>query len=313
MNRRMFGGRGNGGFTLVELLVVIGIIALLIAILMPALSRARKQALAVSCGSNARQTTYAAIAYANDWKEQLPTPYGGDYGWLTTQIRLPIIGFDTTTIWNYCQYAGAGRWIGGWGYMLRDYLKNDVDVVICPDGWYDRRDMMIPWLTNGTQCDWGNGYTALAMGVSHGWKEQGYVWLPHRPWNRLTECLGQCGPSTPNQDKPQDIAFTASDTPELLVTADYCQATCDGGSCYLGQACVVANHSQTGFRHGPPIGCGTCESIGLPYYDAAVPEGNNPGQMPLGVNRSRIDCRVTWVPWQDVKVHCWPGYTANFW
>ena len=63
----------DGGFTLVELLVVIGIIALLIAILMPALSRARKQALSVSCGSNERQIIYAALAYGNDWDESLPT------------------------------------------------------------------------------------------------------------------------------------------------------------------------------------------------------------------------------------------------
>jgi prepilin-type N-terminal cleavage/methylation domain-containing protein/prepilin-type processing-associated H-X9-DG protein len=104
--------RGDGrrqvraAFTLIELLVVIAIIAILAAMLLPSLSKARDSARAVTCLNNQRQIGLAMQYYAEDNRGYLPPVYDPDRTWLAW-LHLYLLGYDDLKIKEGPNYLGG--------------------------------------------------------------------------------------------------------------------------------------------------------------------------------------------------------------
>jgi prepilin-type N-terminal cleavage/methylation domain-containing protein/prepilin-type processing-associated H-X9-DG protein len=91
------------GFTLIELLVVIAIIAILMGVLLPALSRIREQAKQKRCGSQVRQQVLSLTMWADDNSGQLPRTYGGYWLWdLMYDVRGYLVKSGLTKEMFFC-------------------------------------------------------------------------------------------------------------------------------------------------------------------------------------------------------------------
>ncbi len=139
-------GLSQRGFTLVELLVVIGIIAVLISILLPALAKARFQATLTECASNQRQLGAAMLMYANNNRGLLP--------------RFDLLAGGGQA--NLSDLLGGPD--GFFSYFNSKY-KLPKNVLFCPAGNTDTYDFIFN--------HWNTGIRPM-QAISYS------VWIPHQ-------------------------------------------------------------------------------------------------------------------------------------
>lgn len=116
-----------GGFTLIEVLVVVAIIALLVSILIPALTRAKDQARRAVCAAHLHQILISLHTYASDHKDAGPMR-----GWFTYSVsESRHEGFG---------WPGQGKVLVNLGQLYKKWIASEKDLLYCPSTYSTIRD-----------------------------------------------------------------------------------------------------------------------------------------------------------------------------
>ncbi len=282
---------GRRGFTLVELLVVVSIIALLIALLLPALARARQLALQVEGASNLHQVGIALHEYANEYG-MYPLACTPDWPFADpnfspteSQLYEPLAGLNALYLSSY-GYVNNQPLINPRSGVLPDTLAG-LGMMYCPESGsgFQEASQVQPWTVNSQGLIDAFG---LAFGLSY-WVDLGEDYSPSYDLAALTDpgvegylvgiMQNQYGGGfigRYNSDPLHQPALNVQSNPASLLVTDN----------------AIFN-SQTGSQ---PL-----TDVWLNGNDCNYVDGTE-GALPAGEHELYNDGSVSWVPLSKIKV-----------
>lgn len=300
----------RNAFTLVELLVVIGIIAVLVGLLLPALTKAQRQAMRVQCASNLRNIGQALFSYGADYAGNLPQffadpqhPYeysGGFWMWdMEIPCRDAMVKYGVTQASQYCPTNAA--------------TMN---------------------ATSGTLTTWNFStpvprQTGIVQGTI-GYAIMGYVWLTARPEGYIGQTT-----NVPVQSHYPSYTITNGSTFNSFPYTDYYQGL--GHFDYQSKLKPTTTYPALAAYHflrapisseielvmDPIISAPDPNYPTVPYYfgptggfPIPMPSAHLYGATPDGGNIMFMDGHVDWRPFKQMIKHAYAGDgtgTPTFW